>query len=213
MDRPRGDYQIDCQGDQPADRQAEGLPIAEAARWLGVSENAVRQRIKRGTVDACKVDGIWHVQVATAGVEHRPSGDHEPAGRSDHQGDHHTGHQDRPSGDHQGDRPVGAVSMAARAQLGAIVEEMIAPLVAAHEERTAALARDLGRAEAERDEATQVRAIAEAERDALRITLDRVMAERSVTEPLSASPEAPESPAPAESGGGLLGRLRRLLGG
>ncbi len=40
------------------DREATDLTISQAARYLGVSENAVRQRIKRGTLAAAKVDGL-----------------------------------------------------------------------------------------------------------------------------------------------------------
>jgi hypothetical protein len=54
------------------------------------------------------------------------------------------------SSDHQATNPS-AVSLAARAQLSAIVEAMLAPLVAQHEARTADLARQVGRLEAERD--------------------------------------------------------------
>ena len=195
MDRPGADHQGDRPADreaagrlgQEADHQAVGLPIAAAARALGVSENAVRQRIKRGTVDACKVDGIWHVQVETGGDERRPSGGHEPTGRSDHQGDRHH----RPPADQEADRPLPAVPAAARAQLAAIVEEMIAPLVAAHEERTAALARDLGRAEAERDQIAS-------ERAALRAEVARLRAVEDAPETRQDAPHAtqPTDPAP-----------------
>ena len=40
-----------------------GLGISEAARVLGVSREAVRQRIRRGTIPATKVDGNWYVQI------------------------------------------------------------------------------------------------------------------------------------------------------
>ena len=42
-------------GDQDADQV--GLSISEAARQLGVSRDAMRQRIRRGTVRSAKVDG------------------------------------------------------------------------------------------------------------------------------------------------------------
>jgi hypothetical protein len=80
-----------------ADHQAHGVSIADAARHLGISENAVRQRIKRGTLHAVKVDGVWRVTLEAVAdhpidyqgdltdqegrppndYEHRPSGDHE----------------------------------------------------------------------------------------------------------------------------------------
>ena len=43
--------------------QDVGLTINQAASRLGVSENAVRQRIKRGTLSAVKVAGVWRVQL------------------------------------------------------------------------------------------------------------------------------------------------------
>ena len=39
-----------------------GLPLAEAARRLGVTENALRKRAQRGSVPAAKgADGLWYV--------------------------------------------------------------------------------------------------------------------------------------------------------
>jgi len=40
-----------------------GLTINQAARVLDISESAIRQRIKRGTIPAKKVNGIWRVEV------------------------------------------------------------------------------------------------------------------------------------------------------
>ena len=46
--------------------QANGLPLAEAARRLGISENALRKRVRRGTVAAAKgADGRWYVYLPT----------------------------------------------------------------------------------------------------------------------------------------------------
>lgn len=52
---------IDQEPTMRADHQAHGLPLAEAARRPGVSENAGRQRLKRGTLPAAKGDGGWRV--------------------------------------------------------------------------------------------------------------------------------------------------------
>ena len=42
--------------------QAPGLPLAEAARRLGISENALRKRVRRGTVEAVKgTDDRWYI--------------------------------------------------------------------------------------------------------------------------------------------------------
>jgi uncharacterized small protein (DUF1192 family) len=125
-----------------ADQEGRGVTIAEASRRLGVSENAVRQRIKRGTVAAWKVDGVWRIMIAGDGAE----SDHE----ADYQRDQQADQERRLSGD-QPPTNTPAVSLAARAQLSAIVEEMLAPLVAQHEARTAELAKEVGRLEAERD--------------------------------------------------------------
>lgn len=43
-----------------SNQQAE-LTIRQAADKLGISENAIRQRIKRGTLSAEKIDGVWRV--------------------------------------------------------------------------------------------------------------------------------------------------------
>ncbi len=67
--------------DQPPTDHAGGtdmLPIAEAALRRGVTVNALRQRIKRGTVHAVKTDAGWLVA-----TDHRPpapghSTDHRP---------------------------------------------------------------------------------------------------------------------------------------
>ncbi len=72
-----------------SDHQASGLSIAEAARRLGVSENAIRQRIKRETISAAKVDGVW--QVFLADHETDQPGNHQATTRptmSDHEGDY-----------------------------------------------------------------------------------------------------------------------------
>jgi hypothetical protein len=42
--------------------QDTGLPLVEAARRLGVTENALRKRAQRGSVAAAKgTDGLWYV--------------------------------------------------------------------------------------------------------------------------------------------------------
>ncbi len=50
------------------------LPIAEAALTLGITVNALRQRIKRGTVQSIKTQAGWLVA-----TDHRPTTtDHRP---------------------------------------------------------------------------------------------------------------------------------------
>jgi excisionase family DNA binding protein len=49
------------------------LPVAEAAKVLGCSPNAVRQRIRRGTLAAAKVGEQWYVDVASQPTPLRPT--------------------------------------------------------------------------------------------------------------------------------------------
>jgi len=44
-----------------AGRHGQGLPIGEAAQRLGLNVDAVRKRIKRGTLNAYKEDERWYV--------------------------------------------------------------------------------------------------------------------------------------------------------
>lgn len=163
-----------------------GLSIAAAADRLGISENAVRQRIKRGTLEAVKVDGVWQVSLAVL-ADHEA--DHEPASGRDHE----TGYQV----DHQATSSEMAVSAAARSQLAAIHSELVAPLV----DRIEAQAEAIGRLTQERD---QLRG----DLEALRAPADA--ATEAKTPQVGRDPVAP----PAQEGRrGLWRRLRSLIGG
>ncbi len=135
-DRPR-DHQPDYQPDQ----EATSLTIGQAARALGVSENAVRQRIKRRSLPAAKVEGVWRVWLPDQ--EERPGGDHQP----DHSRDQEPDHQADYQGDQEPTSPPVAVSPAARAQLEAVRDEWLQPLV----DQLRSAERTIGRLEAERD--------------------------------------------------------------
>ena len=126
-----GDHQADPPPDHQGDHEATSLTIGQAARALGVSENAVRQRIKRRSLPAAKVEGVWRVWLP----------DQEPDYPSD------------PEADYQPDqeattRPV-VVSAAARSQLEASRDEWLQPLV----DQLRGAERTIGRLEAERDAA------------------------------------------------------------
>jgi predicted ArsR family transcriptional regulator len=121
--------------------QGHGLTIGQAADVLGISENAVRQRIKRGSLEAAKVDGIWRVVVG----DHEA--DYQATSRSDYQADY------------EPTTSQPAINPAALAQLEAIRDQWLQPLVTQIRE----LERDVGRLAAERDQVTR-------ERDELRET-------------------------------------------
>jgi hypothetical protein len=170
--------------------------VAGAAAMLGISESAVLKRLRAGTLDGCKFAGRWQVTLPasdSAGTERTPG----------------TGFRERnrnPDGTRnigpEGPGSVPAVSAAARGQLAVLVDELLAPIVARHGAEMREAGETIGRFQTEGDQAAR-------ERDAALAEVERLRAAR---EPLSASPEAPESPPPAKSGGGLRGWLRRLLG-
>ncbi len=131
------DYHPDHPTDHQPDQEATSLTIGQAARTLGVSENAVRQRIKRRSLPAAKVEGVWRVWLPDQ--EERPGGDHQPDHSRDHEGDH--------QGDQEATTASVAVSPAARAQLEAVRDEWLQPLV----DQLRSAERTIGRLEAERD--------------------------------------------------------------
>ncbi len=45
----------------PAAQQVRGVVIAEAARRLGVDEDAIRRWIQEGGVESAQVDGVWYL--------------------------------------------------------------------------------------------------------------------------------------------------------
>lgn len=64
--------------DRPPDRPPTDLNISEAAEQLGISKNAVRMRIRRGTLTGYKGDdGRWYVKTTTEQTDqvtnHRPT--------------------------------------------------------------------------------------------------------------------------------------------
>jgi hypothetical protein len=52
---------VDQPAHAPSPAQHTGIPLSEAALRLGIAVEAVRKRIRRGSLDAVKVDGRWHV--------------------------------------------------------------------------------------------------------------------------------------------------------
>ena len=52
----------------------ERIPLAEAARRLGLPVNAARKRVARGTLPAVKVDGQWFVDLPASTPHGVPGG-------------------------------------------------------------------------------------------------------------------------------------------
>ena len=66
---------------QPAtpDDQPAYIDSTEAAQALGISLDALRKRIARGTIEATKEAGHWYVQ----GPDNQPAADRSPTGQPD----------------------------------------------------------------------------------------------------------------------------------
>jgi hypothetical protein len=73
--------------------EPERFTIAQAATLLGTSRDAIRQRIRRGTLRSEKADGKWYVYLAEEPAAERPSrtdglhiepSDHPPTVQSTH---------------------------------------------------------------------------------------------------------------------------------
>ena len=116
------------------------VSVADAAVVLGVSTDAVRKRIRRGQLTAQKVGAQWFVVL-----------DERPVARQDRTKSAFGTRQDKPvsrpeTGQDRTGQPV-VISGAAQAQLEAIRDEWLAPLVAQISDQ----AETIGRVTAERD--------------------------------------------------------------
>jgi len=63
---------------RPADHPAY-MDSTEAAQALGISLDALRKRIARGTIEATKEGGHWYIQ----GPDNQPTADRSPTGQPD----------------------------------------------------------------------------------------------------------------------------------
>jgi hypothetical protein len=185
-------------------RQRVGIPIGEAAGALGLNVDAVRKRIKRGTLDAYKQDDRWCVILP--GVQDAPSS---PAGspvQPDLQG---TGEPIEAVYTSVGDGPPLAL-----VPLAAVADQLqgLADRLADLAERNEGLALEVGQLR-ERT-ATQQETIAELRRRAEAAEVERdALRSQDAPQPASEAPTqatAPAAPAPA---GGFWQRLRRAFGG
>ncbi len=162
------------------------VSVADAAELLGISTGAVRKRLERGQLAGRKVGGQW--QVILTGVDATGHVTTTAAGATGHDATNETGATRR-------DATTPAVPGAARAQLEAIRDEWLRPLI----ERNEALAERAGRLEAERDQAAR-------ERDALRDEVERL---RAAAAPAPLPEEEDDEPRPA--GEAPMPRWRRWL--
>ncbi len=119
--------------------------VSEAARLLGISEGAVRKRIERGQLRAAKFKNQWQITIGTDDLAETALRD---ATRRDETGHDTTDTTDATRQD-ETDRTSSTVAPAAVAQLEAIRDQWLQPLV----DRIGALEREAGRLQAERDAA------------------------------------------------------------
>jgi chromosome segregation ATPase len=124
--------------------------ISDAARLLDISENAVRQRIKRGTIEATKIDGVWRVTLPETAT------DQEATSRADYQSDQEDDHQ----ADYEGDQETTNLP----AGLLALSYTALSPLVEKIEEQ----AERIGRLSEQVDQLTTEKSQLEAELETLR---------------------------------------------
>jgi hypothetical protein len=169
--------------------QDTGTPLADAAALMGTSVAALRKRLQRGSVPGYKRDGQWYVLVDTAHIAGSPRPPHGQAAGVD------TG---QPTGS-----PPALVSDAARAQLEAIRDEWLQPLVA----QIAEQAERIGRLEAEKEDLRRRAEAAEQEAATLRARPSAPTLSQDA--PNVAGGTAEPSATERGTGGGRWGRVRR----
>ena len=197
----------------------DGTPIAEAARLLGLSQEAVRKRLQRATLAGYKQDDHWYVlldeQDTAAG---RPDDGRTVAGRQDTPRDEpptapdpiEAAYRVTPADVERAVERTGARYLADMETILARVGRVYEGQLAAKDETIAELRRRAEAAEAER-------LAAEEERDALRLQLAEatvppvvVVAGQEAAEVPTARDTTPAAYRPAQ---GLWQRLRRTLRG
>ena len=64
---------VDHPTGQPPDRPHDRLTLDEAAAILGVNREAVRSRVRRGSLSGEKIAGVWYVSLAGQVATGRPA--------------------------------------------------------------------------------------------------------------------------------------------
>ncbi len=174
-----------------------GVRVDRYAAARGEKVDTVRKRIQRGQLAAYKgADHRWYVVEELAPVTTQDTTRRDGA----HDGTHDATRQDRIRDTRHDPPGAVAVSPNARAQLEAVRDEWLAPLVA----QITAQAERIGQLEAERDAAAAARLAAERERDELRARLSTMVG------PAPTPPAAPGDAAGAHRGDDTPRRLARL---
>ncbi len=170
--RPRGA----TMGDRPTNQPTNGdrpwtdhgpVSIEEAASRLGITPNAVRQRLKRHTLDGHKTPAGWVVvwpPTKTAPATDQTTTIDVAWSATDQPTNRPTDHDKA---------AVGVVSPAAQSQLEAIRDQWLMPLV----ERVGELEREVGRLDAEREGVARDR-----DRLAEQVASDRGLADQLVND-------------------------------
>ncbi len=122
--------------------------VSEAARLLGISEGAVRKRIERGQLHAAKFKNQWQITIGTDDLAETALRDATRRDETGHDATNATGTTGATRQD-ETRQASGAVAPAAVAQLEAIRDQWLRPLV----DRISELEREAGRLQAERDAA------------------------------------------------------------
>jgi len=161
--------------DRPIDSPTLESTDVVAVR-LGISRNAVLQRIKRGTLSGQKVDGVWWVVLDDRCSDRAP--DRSTSRTTEQPTDRATAQRITSSG-------------TARSQLEAIRDEWLAPLVAQISDQ----AETIGRVTAERDQARIQAEMVTLEREQIQAERDALQARLSTLE--AAHAESPTQPSSA----------------
>ena len=184
-----------------AGQRRRGVPVAEAAKVLGLNYEALRKRIKRGTLPAYKEGERWYVL-----LDFVPDNVPDSAGTSvpDPHGETVDNIHGFPITPAEVERAIARTGQQYTADLGTMLAELrevFAGQVAAQQETIAAQADTIA-------ELRRRAEVAEVERDALRV--------QAAPQPLSdaaAPPASEDTPAAPGGAGGFWRRVRRALGG
>jgi hypothetical protein len=143
------------------------LSVADAAQAFGITSGAVRKRLERGQLHGRKVAGQWRILLTAAALDEAANATDATAAKRQYPS-HATTDGAVNRTDATRSNASAVVSQAARAQLEAIRDEFIAPLVARIED----LSREAGRLQAERDAVVARAAGLEHDRDELRAEVE-----------------------------------------